>query len=79
VIYQIKNLIIYELLRLLQRFEMQCNPEKFLKVPRIGTFKNFLVPFTASTGCKQVGVIKNRTQKAVAHAARAPQLFGFYI
>jgi len=24
-------------------------------------------------------ILKHKTQKAVAHAARAPQLFGFYV
>jgi len=41
-----------------------------LKVPLRGTFKNLSVPFKASISCK--------AEKEVAHAARAPLLFGLY-
>jgi hypothetical protein len=35
----------------LQRFALSQDPDKFLKVPLCGTFKNLSVPFKASTGC----------------------------
>ena len=37
----------------LQPIEALKGTEKFLKVPRSGTFKNFSVPFKASIGCKR--------------------------